>query len=211
VLQALTRRDALLVVGTERRRGARLRFRFSLAARLAGTAAGPIAVVPQGASGAQGPVVVGIDGSPASLVAAVSAADEAARRSVDLVVLHAWVEVLDWELRLPFDSRVLPEYEAAHRRILDGAVEAARAASPGVPIHPMLVHDRPVAALLEAAAGASLLVLGQHGRVPGLAGPPGSVTHAALLGITVPTLVAGPVERIPVEAPTAAGASQGEA
>jgi nucleotide-binding universal stress UspA family protein len=201
-LQALTRPDALLVLGTARRRGARMRFRFSLSARLAGTAAGPIVVVPEGSSAAHGAVVVGVDGSRASRAAAALAADEAARRSVELVVLHAWAEVLEWELRLPFDSRALPEYEAAHRRVLDDAIEAIRAAHPGVPVRPLLVHDRPVGALLEAAAEASLLVVGQHGRIPEPGGPPGSVTHGALLGIGVPTLIVGAAERGPTESPT---------
>jgi nucleotide-binding universal stress UspA family protein len=191
VLRALSRADVLLVLGTERRHGARLRFRFSLAARLAGSAAGPTAVVPEGSAAAHGPVLVGVDGSAGSRAAALLAADEAERRSVELVVLHAWAQVLDWDLFLPFDSRALPEYEAAHRRVLDTAVGAIRAARPGLPIRPVLVHDRPAAALLQAANAASLLVLGQHGRVPDPAGPPGSVTHMALLGLTVPTVVVG--------------------
>lgn len=206
VLQALTGPEVLLVLGTERRRGVRLRFRFSLAARLAGSAAGAIAVVPEGGADARGPVLVGVDGSPNSRAAALVAAEEADRRSVELVVLHAWSEVLDWDLLLPFDTRPLPEYEAAHRRLLDGAVETVRAARPGLAVRPLLVHARPVPALLAAAEESSLLVLGQHGRDPDPAGPPGSVTHGALLGISVPTLVPAAVGPVPRDAvPDAVG------
>ena len=50
------------------------------------------------------PVVVGIDGSPASEAATALAFDEASRRGVDLVALHAWSDVgvlpvlgMDWK------------------------------------------------------------------------------------------------------------------
>ena len=42
---------------------------------------------------AQAPVLVGIDGSPASELAAAIAFDEASRRGVELVALHAWSDV----------------------------------------------------------------------------------------------------------------------
>jgi hypothetical protein len=41
-------------------------------------------------TGPVGPVVVGLDGSPASVTAAWWAADEAARRRLPLVLLHSW-------------------------------------------------------------------------------------------------------------------------
>ena len=39
---------------------------------------------------ARAPVLVGIDGSPASELATAIAFDEASRRHVDLIALHAW-------------------------------------------------------------------------------------------------------------------------
>ena len=52
---------------------------------------------------AQAPVLVGIDGSPTSEFATAIAFDEASRRHVDLIALHAWCDTglvdfpnLDW-------------------------------------------------------------------------------------------------------------------
>ncbi|HYB81974.1 MAG TPA: universal stress protein, partial [Mycobacterium sp.] len=46
----------------------------------------------------QGPVLVGIDGSPASELATAIAFDEASWRGVDLMALHAWSDVTMGEL-----------------------------------------------------------------------------------------------------------------
>ena len=44
------------------------------------------------------PVLVGIDGSPASELATAIAFDEASRRGVELMALHAWSDVAMYEL-----------------------------------------------------------------------------------------------------------------
>src|SRR5271163_1195906 len=55
---------------------------------------GPIAVVqPEEAPPADAPVLVGVDASPASEAATALAFEEASRRGVDLVALHAWSDV----------------------------------------------------------------------------------------------------------------------
>ena len=41
---------------------------------------------------AQAPVLVGIDGSPVSELATAIAFDEASRRHVELIALHAWID-----------------------------------------------------------------------------------------------------------------------
>ena len=66
----------------------------------------PVAVIPveqRSAPDRDGPVLLGIDGSPASEPATALAFDEASRRGVGLVALHAWSDVgvfpilgMDW-------------------------------------------------------------------------------------------------------------------
>lgn len=72
----------------------------SVSSSLVRHAHGPVAVIPEEPRPARpphAPVVVGIDGSPTSGLAAEIAFDEASRRGVDLVALHAWAT---WAPRL---------------------------------------------------------------------------------------------------------------
>ena len=62
------------------------------------------------------PVLLGIDGSPASELATQIAFDEASRRGVDLIALHAWSDVpilelpgLDWSAMVSEEERSLAE------------------------------------------------------------------------------------------------------
>src|SRR6476660_4448960 len=65
----------------------------------------PVAIVhADEAQAPDSPVLLGIDGSPASEAATALAFDEASRRGVDLVALHAWSDVgvfpvigMDWK------------------------------------------------------------------------------------------------------------------
>ena len=68
----------------------------------------PVAVIHDGvalnADTARAPVLVGIDGSPESELATAIAFDEASRRKVGLVALHAWSDVGVFDAII--DSRV---------------------------------------------------------------------------------------------------------
>ena len=66
---------------------------------------------------AQAPVLVGVDGSPASELATAIAFDEASRRGVDLIALHAWTDtemsdylpVVDWSVMKTIAEKTLAE------------------------------------------------------------------------------------------------------
>ena len=90
----------------------------------------PVAVIHEDppAVAPDAPVLVGIDGSPASLSAAEIAFDEASRRGVDVVALHAWrdittmyeipgleVEQLEAEARLALSERLAGFEESVSR------------------------------------------------------------------------------------------------
>jgi nucleotide-binding universal stress UspA family protein len=62
---------------------------------------------------------------------------------------------------------------------------------PGVEIETRLVREAPVDALLVAARGADLLVLGRHGRFDASTWLLGSAAHELLLRLPLPTLVVG--------------------
>lgn len=193
-LLAHSNEHTLLVVGTEERVGPKLRFRFSLAVRLAARSSGPVAVVPLGYRGSDaGPVVVGVDGSAACLGAARLAAEEASRRGIPLVVVHAWWEATDWEAVLPLDAGVHATFEQIHRRVLDASVDAIVDLIPGLEIERRLVHGPRAEVLLAAAEDAFELVVGKHGRVLARDVLLGSVSHNLLLDTWVPTIVSGAV------------------
>jgi nucleotide-binding universal stress UspA family protein len=149
--------------------------------------------VPDGQTApADGPVVAGVDGSATSIDAALLAAEEATRRGVRLIVVHAWWELADWDTAtLPLDADVIATFEREHREVLDGCVPPIRTRYPGLVIEPRLVHAPRTEALLAAAEGASALVVGKHSRAVARELLLGSLSRNILLDVWTPTIVAG--------------------
>jgi nucleotide-binding universal stress UspA family protein len=112
-------------------------------------------------------IVVGVDGSEGAARALGWAADDARRRGARLRVVLAWeypprtVGGAGW---LVPDEAMLAEQGAAMTQRLDGVLAAAAPSLEGIEVEPSVVHAAPVAALLEAAADADLLVLGTRGH-----------------------------------------------
>ena len=72
-----------------------------------------------------------------------------------------------WVLATPVghtDDRLHERLAQEAGALLDGVVAAAKEAEPGVTVRGALVEGRPAAALLEAARGADLLVVGSRGH-----------------------------------------------
>ena len=136
----------------------------------------------------QGPVLVGIDGSPASELATAIAFDEASWRGVDLMALHAWSDVTMGELPELDWSAV----EAASERSLAESLAGWEERYPDVTVHRLVVRDQPARQLAEKSETAQLVVVGSHGR-GGLTGMLlGSVSNAVLHSVRVPVIVARP-------------------
>lgn len=148
----------------------------SVSTGVARHAQGPVVVVPGGTEPiSDRPVVVGVDGSAHSVRALEIAFDEASRRDVPLLAVHAWEE-------LSGDTRS----HATAVELLTGMLDPNAAEFPGVEVKTLVMEGHPARILLDAAAGAQLLVVGSHGTrgYPGMA--LGSTGHALLHGSECP-------------------------
>lgn len=155
----------------------------------------PVAVIhdedPLTARSPQAPVVVGVDGSPTSELATEIAFDEASRRGVDLVALHAWSDMgpldfasVNWA---PIEWRNIEDQE---KEVLAERLCGFQERYPDVVVHKVVVCDQPAARLLEQAQKAQLVVVGSHGRggFPGML--LGSVSTAVVNTARIPVIIA---------------------
>ncbi|BBX08951.1 universal stress protein [Mycolicibacterium aichiense] len=184
-------KDAQLIVVGCRGRGALARSLLgSVSTGLVHHAHCPVAIIHDEdtltARPSKAPVVVGVDGSPASEKALEIAFEQASLRGVELVAVHAWSDTgvfefpgLDWSA-----LRSIAEETLAER--LAGWQERY----PDVVVHRLVVADRPAQQLIEQSESAQLTVLGSHGR-GGFAGMLlGSVSTAVVHGSRQPVIVA---------------------
>ena len=189
-LRQLSADARLLVVGAGARTG---RSRTgSTGAHVAAHARCPVAVVRQDLEHPltpEAPVVVGVDGSSASLAAAHVSAREAWMRGRPLTVVHARPTIPD-----PFGRGSVPplatddENDPTHKaaRVV---VESLRDENEGLVVDLALVDDDPADALVALARGAALLVVGSRG-LGGFRGMLlGSVSSAVVREATCPVLV----------------------
>jgi nucleotide-binding universal stress UspA family protein len=192
-LQRFSRADNLIVVGTGRRHWPRVRYDWSLGARLAAHARGAVAVIPALPEPGRSAVVVGVDGSEVSLKAARFAAREARRLGGELRLVHAWLDPLVGipEVQKP-DGRFTVDLEGEHDAILQSVARTVRAANPDLQVTATLVRDDPRHAVLSSLDDAALLVVGTK-QARGLGRMMlGSVSHALILALRVPTIAVAP-------------------
>jgi len=134
----------------------------------------------------EAPVVVGIDGSPASESATAIAFDEASRRGVQLIAVHAWSDFSAYEL--PGLQRA--ELEEQANETLAARLAGWQERYPDVDVRRVVVCDRAAHQLLEQSESAQLTVVGSHGR-GGFAGMMlGSVSSAVAESARMPVIVA---------------------
>ena len=109
------------------------------------------------------PLVVGVDGSDASLTAVDWAVDEAARHGLPLRLLHAslWER---YERATPSGSLHRPSERVLAENLVASAAERAERRNPEVKVTTEIVPDDAADALLHAGDHAFALVTGSRGR-----------------------------------------------
>ncbi|BCO34903.1 universal stress protein [Mycobacterium heckeshornense] len=190
MLIGASRRAQMIVVGS-RGMGALGRFLLgSVSTGLLHHAHCPVAIIhaDEGLSDDNAPVLVGIDGSPASEGAIGLAFDEASRRRVHLVALHAWSDVGVFPI-LGMDWR---GYETQGAEVLAERLAGWQEQYPDVRVERRLVCDKPAHWLIEESAHAQLVVVGSRGRggFPGML--LGSVSSALAQSAQAPLIVVRP-------------------
>jgi len=150
----------------------------------------PVAIVheedPSRPTPVQAPVLVGIDGSPASELATSIAFDEASRRQVGLLALHAWSDLdvsewpgVDWPATQSMAEEVVAERLAGWQEQY-----------PDVQVTRTVVQAQPARQLVQQSDAAQLVVVGSRGR-GGFSGMlVGSVGETVAQMARVPVIVA---------------------
>ena len=150
----------------------------------------PVAVIhdelPSSPQRAQLPVLVGIDGSPASELATAIAFDEASWRGVELVALHAWSDA---------DMAAAPSMDpsgirSAAETMLAESVAGFQERYPDVPVRRLPVYDHPARHLLDESESAQLVVVGSRGRGGFTGMLLGSVSTLVVHTARIPVIVA---------------------
>jgi nucleotide-binding universal stress UspA family protein len=147
-------------------------------------------LVTRGLGVPDGPIVVGVDGSPNSQAAVGFAVAEADLHGRPLVIVHAWSRPGPHQPHsaLPLDFGAASVQEGAERVVSEATAGWAEK-YPDVSISHRLVHGRARDALIAAGVDASLLVVGAHGhRAPPLT-EPGSVTRHLVYHAPCPVVI----------------------
>lgn len=189
VLVRESRQAAMIVLGDRGLGGFSGLLLGSVAVQVAAHATVPVFVA-RGAPRIDGPVVVGVDGSPDSRLAVAFAAEEASLRKTDLIAVHAWrhpVSTGPGDILPPvFDPELV---DAEERRVLSEATAGLSDQFPDLLITQRAVHERTRHALIECSREAQLVVVGARGR-GGFAGLLlGSVSQAVLHHADCPVAV----------------------
>ncbi|WP_410821493.1 universal stress protein [Micromonospora sp. 050-3] len=157
------------------------------------------------------PVVVGVDGSPSSLVAAEHAARAALLRSRRLLLVHGYLHASGYGVPLnPYDLGVPAPSEEAQQVLERTAAELTERWS-GLAVEVRQVLGGPGATMIEESRQAELVVVGSRG-LGGFAGLLlGSVGAQVAAHAHCPVLVVRPDEQpIPVDGPVLVGVDGSE-
>lgn len=184
--------DALLVVGSGHRNALSELILGSTALGLVMHATSPVAVVPPGTGDREthGVVLVGVDGSADSAVAARVACHEARARGCTVLAVNTWgLEVVDGFVVTESDREQYAAIQARQAALVDRALAGARRSYPDVEIAVDIVNDRAARALAHRSQTADLLVVGSRG-LGGFSGKLlGSVSQRLLRSAQCPVVI----------------------
>lgn len=193
----LSKEAEMVVVGYRGHGGALARnFLGSVSSALVYHAHCPVAVIhddePLVSNVERAPILVGIDGSPASEAATAIAFDTASRRGVGVLALHIWTDPRVFDLKDKFQDADWDAGLSHQEEMLAERLAGWHERYPEVGIRRRIEIGDPATPLIEASERAQLIVVGSHGR-GGFAGTfLGSVGAAVVNRARIPVIVARP-------------------
>ncbi|MEU7482091.1 universal stress protein [Lentzea sp. NPDC042327] len=158
-----SREARLMVLGSQGLGGVTGLLVGSTALALASHGQCPLVVV-RGTPRSEGPVVVGVDGSPTSEAAVAFAFEAASVRRAPLTAVMSWHNLM---IGSDFDDSQFAinwnRVEEQEQRLLAQQLAGWQEKYPDVQVDRVVLHDRPVRALTRFGEQAQLLVVGSRG------------------------------------------------
>jgi nucleotide-binding universal stress UspA family protein len=188
-LIAASKQAEMVVVGTHKTGFISGKVFGSRSLRLAASAYVPVAVIPQGSPRDGRGIVVGVDDSAAGRLAIRFAAREAERTGEALTLLRAFT-VLELSTANNDVQHELAKHSESRASIaLSEAAALASLAAPNLDVKVRSVQRSTAQALVDAAATAALLVIGDSSREGTENALVGSVSHDVLINLTGPAII----------------------
>lgn len=191
-VEEASKRADLLVLGAHEGSKFAGSFFGTRAVKVAATAHCPVAVIPGTEVDPTAGIVVGVDGSEASQKAVDYAAEIASFRGVPLIAVYAWMPPLTPGLEYLWSEDLVKAQQAASEEAIAIGTAGLASRYPDLTIERHIVQAPPVAALVQAAEGAQMIVVGSRGRGGLSRLLLGSVSHGVLQALPVPTIVVKP-------------------
>lgn len=188
-VEEASKRADLLVLGAHEGSKWAGTFFGTRAVKIAAVAHCPVAVIPSEIAATRTGVVVGIDGSEAAQHAIAYAAEEASRRAVPLTAVYAWMPPLTPGLEYLWSEELVESQRTAAEEAIAIGVAGLSTRYPDLEVRREIVQASPVAALLQTAENAELLVVGSRGRGAISRLLLGSVSHGVLQALPCPVIV----------------------
>lgn len=107
-------------------------------------------------------VVVGVDGSPSSDAALLWAAEEATISGAQVLLVHGWTYPYVGMKSAASEPR--DEMRLDAMRVLEHATNRVKEIAPALSTQAIICEEAPAKAILDAAVGADLVVVGSRGR-----------------------------------------------